>query len=146
VVDRVGARLTPSALLTLTLTVLASCLLVLGLTSSLALAFALQAMIGLAAVHWSVTVSTVRMRMARRELLGRLTGLHNLAVGGAAAAGAVAGGVLVEVGNAGTPYVAGAAVSAVTSAFLRLGRTHDLDGDWPAPGEATSPTSLATDA
>jgi len=146
VVAWVGARLAPSTLLPLALAMLAGCLLALGVTSSLALAFVLQALIGLAAVHWSVTVATTRMRLARRELLGRLTGLHNLAVGGAAAAGAVAGGALVALGNAGTPFVVGAGLAALTAAFLRYRRAREFDGDRPSPVDPTSAASLPGNA
>ncbi len=137
-VARVGSRVSPSVVLPLALATLSGCLLVLTFTSSLPLALFVQVVIGLAAVHWSVTVTSERMRLTSRELLGRMTGLHNLAVGGTAAAGALASGVLIEMGGEGAPFLVGAVLAALTAIHLLRRRTESPDAGWSRSIKADS--------
>jgi len=118
VTDWVAARLGSTRTLMFALLVAAAGQVALGLTSNVMVAGAMSALCALAFTVWNVVGAAFRQRRVPDRLLGRVTGAYLLVGHGAAAVGAIVGGVLANAYGLQAPFFLGAPLLAVAALVL----------------------------
>jgi MFS family permease len=92
--------------------------LVVGLTSSVAVAVTMLALSGLAFAVWNILVLSMWQRLVPDPLLGRVTSTYRFLGLGGTAAGAAAGGLLAAGFGLRAPFLVGAPILLVTAVML----------------------------
>lgn len=103
---------------------LATTLLVTGLTSSPLIAAGMQTLMGFGGGLWAVVTVSLRQALVPDRMLGRITSAHYLVSFGCSSVGALGGGMLANLFGLRAPLLAGAVL--VTAALVAVGRVAAL--------------------
>lgn len=154
--DRVATRLTSGTALLVSIVVMGSAQLALGLASSALLFWAISLLSGFAIVLWNVITVSLRQRLIPDGLLGRVNSVYRFFGWGTMSIGTVLGGLLV---TAGEPWLgrewalrapfllAGVAQLALLAyAGTRINTARIAAAEAATPPDAGVPEETATDA